>query len=127
VPDISVLYRGKLIAIELKSLRSKCSLPQRAVRDALLPAGAQWWVCRTARAAMWVLARSRVLPHADHDNGTCECWQLPKLPAWELPKCDPQERRPRAPEWNPAGLKAEVIGPSAAAEAMMPYSLSGEQ
>jgi hypothetical protein len=48
VHDILVLYRGKLIAIELKSRRGQCKPSQRAVREALLHAGAQWWVCRSA-------------------------------------------------------------------------------
>jgi hypothetical protein len=60
VPDQLILYRGKLIAIELKSRGGKCSPPQRAAREGLLRAGARgWWVCRTARAAMWRCA-SRV-------------------------------------------------------------------
>ena len=53
VPDILILYRGKLIAIELKSRRGQCSWSQRAVRERLLRAGARWWVCRSANAAMW--------------------------------------------------------------------------
>ena len=52
VPDVLVWYRGKSIAIELKSRRGQCSRSQRAVREAMLRAGAQWWVCRSARAAM---------------------------------------------------------------------------
>ena len=32
--------------------------------------------------------------------GTLECWQQPELPAWEVPKRDPHERRPRAPDWT---------------------------
>src|SRR5215467_15398019 len=102
VPDILVLYRGKLIAIKLKSRRGKCSLLQRAVREALLRAGAQWWVCRSARAAMWALRKSGVkFRTIVHENGTIECWQQPKLPAWEVPKRNPHERRPQAPEWEP--------------------------
>src|SRR5215813_1577607 len=55
-----VLYRGKLIAIELKSRRGQCSRSQRTAREALLRAGAEWWVCRSANAAMWALAQSGV-------------------------------------------------------------------
>ena len=39
-----------------ESRRGQCSRSQRAVREALLRAGAQWWVCRSADAAMWALA-----------------------------------------------------------------------
>ena len=55
VPDVLVSYRGKSITIELKSRRGQCSPSQRAAREALLRAGVQWWVCRSARAAMWSL------------------------------------------------------------------------
>jgi hypothetical protein len=38
-----------------------------------------------------------------YQDGTIERWQQPKLPAWEVPKGDPHERRPRAPDyWEPA-------------------------
>jgi hypothetical protein len=57
---------------------------------------------------MWALAKSgvrfRTLPN---DNGTLERWQSPKLSAWEVPKRNPHERRPRAPKWMPAGT-AEI-------------------
>src|SRR5262249_21781303 len=66
----------------------------------------------SARAAMWALCKSgvrfRVIVHED---GTTERW--PRLPAWEMPKRDLHERRPRAPEWD----KAEIVGLSAAAKA----------
>jgi hypothetical protein len=95
------LYGGKLIVIELKSRSGKCNLPQRLVREAPLRAGARWWVVRSARAAMCALRKSGVrFRTAFSDDGTIECWQQPKLPAWEVPKRDPHERRPRAPEWG---------------------------
>jgi hypothetical protein len=44
-PDVPIWYRGgKSVAIELKSRRGQCSPSQRAVREALLRASAQWWV-----------------------------------------------------------------------------------
>jgi hypothetical protein len=102
VPDQLILYCGKLIAIELKSRYGKCSPPQLAVRAALLRAGAEWWVCRTARSAIWALRKSGVkFRTSANDDGTLERWQQPELPAWEVPKRDPQERRPRAPGWRP--------------------------
>jgi hypothetical protein len=69
-----------------------------------LRAGAQWWVCRSANAAMWSLyewsgVQFRTIVHED---GTIERWQQPELPAWEVPKRNPHERRPRAPDyWEP--------------------------
>ena len=36
-----------------------------------------------------------------HEDGTIERWQQPELPAWEVPKRNPHERRPRAPNWEP--------------------------
>jgi hypothetical protein len=117
VPDTLVLYRGKLIAIELKSRRGQCSRSQRLTREALLRAGAQWWVCRSAHAAMWALARSGVCFRTlTNDDGTLECWQQPELAAWEVPKRNPHERRPRAPDWEPDKVGAE-IAERAAAEA----------
>jgi len=112
VPDVLVWYRGKSIAIELKSRRGQCSRSQRLVREA----GAHWWVARSARAAMWALRKSGVtFRTASNDDGTLECWQQPKLPAWEVPKRNPHERRPRAPDWEP-NMGAE-IAELAAAEA----------
>jgi hypothetical protein len=115
VPDILVLCRGKLTGIELKSRHGKCSPPQRAVREALLRAGARgWWVCRTARAAMWALYKSGVkFRTLTNDDGTIDRWQSPSLPGWEVPKRNPQERRPQAPEWEPeAAADAELAAAS---------------
>jgi hypothetical protein len=55
VPDVLVWYRGRSIAIELKSRRGQCSRPQRLVRERLLRAGAQWWVAarQTRRCGRW--------------------------------------------------------------------------
>jgi hypothetical protein len=45
------------------------------------------------------------------------CWQQPELAAWEVPKRNPHERRPRAPDWGPNKVGAE-IAELAAAEAV---------
>jgi hypothetical protein len=75
---------------------------------ALLRAGAQWWVCRSANAAMWALAQSGVpFRTIVHEDGTIERWQQPDLPEWEVPKRNPHERRPRAPEWEPEVVAAD--------------------
>jgi len=80
-------------------------------------AGAQWWVCRSARAAMWALRKSGVTFRTiAHEDGTTECWQQPKLPAWEVPKRNPHERRPRAPDWEPDKVGAEIAELAAASD-----------
>jgi hypothetical protein len=65
-------------------------------RGAVAGGRTQWWVCRSAHAAMWAPAKSgvrvRMLPN---DNGTLERWQSPR---WEVQKRNPHERRPRALE-----------------------------
>jgi hypothetical protein len=103
-PDLLVLYCGKLIAIELKSPRGRCTSSQLAVREALLAAGADWWEARSANAAMAALAlsgvKSRMIAHSD---GEIECWRQSELAPWEVPRRDPAEPQPSAPE-----LKAQL-------------------
>jgi hypothetical protein len=62
---------------------------------------------------MWALYESGV-PFCTivHEDGTIERWQQPELPAWEVPKRDPHERRPRAPNWEPEAA-AEIGEPAA--------------
>jgi hypothetical protein len=75
VPDVLVWYCGKSITVEMKSRRGQCSRSQRAVREALLRAGAMWWVCRSGPAAMWALYESGVpFRTIVHEDGTQECW-----------------------------------------------------
>jgi hypothetical protein len=98
VPDTLVLYRARLIAIEMKSVSGKCSRAQRAVREALIRAGAQWWVCRTAHAAMWALTKSGVkFREIVREDGSVERWRQPALAPWEVPRRDPAESRPQHP------------------------------
>jgi hypothetical protein len=57
---------------------------------------------------MWALAQSGVpFRTIVHEDGTVERWQQPKLPAWEVPKRNPHERRPRAPAWEPKAAKRD--------------------
>jgi hypothetical protein len=118
VPDVLVWYPGGSITIELKSRRGQCSRSQRAVREALLRAGAHWAVCRSSKSAMHTLYESGVpFRTIVHEDGTLECWRQPELPAWEVPKRNPNERRPRAPDWEPDKVGAEIAELPAAAEA----------
>jgi hypothetical protein len=115
VPDVLVWYRGKSITIELKSRQGRCSPSQLAAREALLRAGAQWFECRSAAAAMWCLSRAGVrFRTLVHEDGMIERWQQPELAAWEVPKRNPHERRPRAPDWKPeaAAEIAELAAPA---------------
>jgi hypothetical protein len=65
---------------------------------------------------MWALYKSGV-PFLTivHGDGTIKRWQQPELPAWEVPKRDPHERRPRAPEWEPEAA-AEIAELAAASD-----------
>jgi hypothetical protein len=66
---------------------------------------------------MWALYKSGVAFRTIvHEDGTIERWQQPELTAWEVPKRDPQERRPRAPEWEPNKVGAEIAELAAASD-----------
>ena len=61
-------------------------------------------------AAMWALARSGVCFRTlTNNDGSPERWKPPRLPAWEVPKRNPHERRPRAPDWEPRASGAEML------------------
>src|SRR5215510_7472885 len=60
LPDVLVLYRGKPIFVELKSRAGVATKAQKQVRVELLPAGASWYMARSARAAMMALHLSGV-------------------------------------------------------------------
>jgi hypothetical protein len=114
VPDTLVLHRGKLVAIEMKSRQGRCTPSQRAARLAILAAGGNWWEARSAHAAMWALRKSGVMFRTlVHEDGTTERWQQPELQAWEVPKRNPHERRPRAPQREPEAAEiAELAAAS---------------
>jgi hypothetical protein len=50
------------------------------------------------------------------EDGTIERWQQPKLPAWEVPKRNPHERRPRAPDYWELAVAAEIAELAAASD-----------
>jgi hypothetical protein len=89
--DVYVLYRGKSIFVELKSRRGVASKSQKQVRTEMLPAGADWWMARSARAAMMALHLSGVVFRRH--------WKPPpRLKPWEGPFADPTQRLPQAPD-----------------------------
>ena len=90
LPDVLVLYRGKLIFIELKSRRGVASKAQKQIRLELLPCGATWWMARSAPAAMMALRLEGVIFRRK--------WKPPQLKPWEGPFADPTQRLPQAPE-----------------------------
>jgi hypothetical protein len=93
IPDLLVLFNGKLIGLELKSIAGRVSAAQKAVRLELLCAGGLWFCCRTARSALAALARSGV-PFR-------EAWTPPVLEPWEEPVADPEQPM----VWHPAVLR----------------------
>jgi hypothetical protein len=99
VCDVLVWYRKRSIGIELKAPGGRCSASQRTARVALLRAGVDWWECRSSNAAMWALRKSGVkFRTIVHEDGGIERWQQPRLAPWEVPRRDPAEPRPNAPE-----------------------------
>ncbi|HEY4808721.1 MAG TPA: VRR-NUC domain-containing protein [Roseiarcus sp.] len=97
-PDTLVWHRKRSIAIEMKSRGGRCSPAQREVREALIKAGVEWWMCKSARAAMWALKESGVKFRAFvREDGSIERWRQPALEPWEVPRRDPSERRAMHP------------------------------
>ena len=90
LPDVQVIWRGKPIFVELKSRAGVASKVQMHVRSKMLPAGADWWLARSARAAMMALHLSGVVFRRD--------WKPPRLKPWEGPFADPTRRLPQAPD-----------------------------
>jgi hypothetical protein len=93
-PDLWVVYRGKLIGIELKSKDGRRGPAQLATRQRMMRAGAAWWECRSPNAMMWVLHHEGVpFNMIACSDGTIECWQPLPLAPWEVPRSDPARRR----------------------------------
>jgi hypothetical protein len=90
IPDIFVLYLGRPIFVELKSRAGVASKAQKQIRAELGPAGADWWLARSARAALMALHLSGVVFRRR--------WKPPHLKPWEGPFADPAQRLPQAPD-----------------------------
>ena len=88
--DVLVIYRGRPIFVELKSRAGVATKSQKQVRVELLPAGAVWWMARSARAALMALHLSGVVFRRR--------WRPPRLKPWEGPFADPTQRLPQAPD-----------------------------
>jgi hypothetical protein len=98
LPDVLVLYRRKpsrrsppvAVFVELKSKPGIATKAQKQIYGELLPAGAKWWLARSARAALTALHRSGVAFRRS--------WDPPRLECWEGPFVDPTRRLPQAAE-----------------------------
>jgi hypothetical protein len=79
LPDVVVVQQqpGRLLIVwvELKSARGLASGVQKQVRAELLAAGAEWWMARSANAAMMALYRSGM--------AFSRPWEPPQLVEWE--------------------------------------------
>jgi len=93
LPDVEVIQQqatGKLVVfVELKSRRGVATKAQKQARAELLPAGAAWWMARSANAAIMALHLSGVQ--------FLKLWQPPQLEPWEGPFADPHRRLPQEP------------------------------
>jgi hypothetical protein len=87
---VQVIWRGKAIFVELKSRAGVASKAQKQIRLEMLPAGADWWLVRSARAALMALHLSGVVFRRK--------WKPPRLKPWEGPFADPHRRLPQAPD-----------------------------
>jgi hypothetical protein len=85
LPSGSVL----IVFIELKSRRGVASKAQKQARAEMLPAGAVWWMARSANAAMMGLHLSGV--------PFLKPWEPQPLEPWEGPFADPHQRLPQEP------------------------------
>ena len=72
-----------------KSRRGVASEAQKQARAGMLPAGAVWWMARSANAAMMALHLSGV--------PFLKPWQPQPLEPWEGPFADPHQRLPQEP------------------------------
>jgi hypothetical protein len=91
MPDLLILFEGRLIGLEMKSLIGRLSSAQEEVRLQILRAGGMWFLVRTARAALVAL----------HGVGIRfrRPWKTPVLEPWEQPgtlKCCASGARTRS-------------------------------
>jgi hypothetical protein len=86
----SLVHDGRATFVELKSPAGVASAAQRRVCAELRAAGANWYLARSAPAALEALRRANVPVRRE--------WKSPPLPLWQGPFTDPDERLPQAPE-----------------------------
>ncbi len=93
MPDLLILFEGRLIGLEMKSLIGRLSSAQEEVRLQILRAGGMWFLVRTARAALVAL----------HGVGIRfrRPWKTPVLEPWEQPVSDTAQPM----VWHPEVLR----------------------
>ena len=93
IPDVVIIQQQPerliIVFVELKSRRGVASKVQKQARAEMLPAGAVWWMARSANAAMMALHLSGV--------PFLKPWLPPPLEPWEGPFADPHQRLPQEP------------------------------
>ena len=85
-----MIWRAKPIFVEIKSRAGVASKAQKQICAKLKLAGADWYLARSARAALMALNLSGVVFRRK--------WKPPRLKPWEGPFADPTLRLPQAPD-----------------------------
>ena len=88
--DLMLISLPKVVFIEVKSRSGRRSRRQKEVRDGLLAVGCQWFMARSARAALTALHRSGVPFRRP--------WRPVPLHPWEGPFSGAERRLPQHPE-----------------------------
>jgi hypothetical protein len=89
LPDVMVICR-KVVFVEVKSRSGRASLAQKQVRDELVAVGCEWFMARSARAALTALDRAGVPFRRP--------WRPVQLRPWEGPFSGAERRLPQHPE-----------------------------
>jgi hypothetical protein len=90
LPDVMVIFRRPPVFVEVKSRAGRPSMAQKRVRAELVAAGCQWWMARSARAALMAMHRSGVPFRRP--------WRPPAdLREWEGPFDGAEKRLPQHP------------------------------
>jgi hypothetical protein len=84
-----VIIRQRSVFVEMKSHAGIASRAQKQVRKELVAIGCDWWLCRSARAALTALHRSGVPFRRP--------WEAPELARWEGPFTGAERRLPMHP------------------------------
>lgn len=90
LPDVMVIFcRHPAVFVELKSVSGIASKAQKQIRSELLAVGCEWWMARSARAALTALHRSGVPFRRP--------WKPPELRPWEGPFDGSERTLPQHP------------------------------
>ena len=90
LPDLMFISLPKVVFIEVKSRSGRASRAQKRTREELLAVGCEWFMARSARAALTALHRSGVPFRRP--------WRPVPLHAWEGPFSGAERRLPQHPE-----------------------------